>query len=104
MNISREAYERLKLVYKDKESFTQALEWAEGVANRIRMAKSKLNRESKEWATRRELLKQAVTTAARDCLHDACKHYPDPSGNNDSHWECLICEQTFHTHPRQQTK
>ena len=38
-----------------------------------------------------EKLKVKIRNVQNECKHSVINHVPDPSGNNDSFDECLIC-------------
>lgn len=59
----------------------------------VRWRLRKLDREMRMLMAERE-------RTVRRCPHDWVYH-PDPSGNNDSHYECAVCGRSVSRPPKQ---
>lgn len=64
-------------------------------ANKIRQEMDDYRRRLRTWQGDMEVAKKNFTAEEvaiqKSCAHRFTKYYADPSGNNDSHTECLIC-------------
>lgn len=62
------------------------------VCREIQNDKRKLELEYYENTKR---LKDQLANARKECPHLVTSYHPDPSGNNNSYYECVHCEKTM---------
>ncbi len=48
-----------------------------------------------EYKAKRAAIKAKLRDAQQKCTHSKTTYYPDPSGNNDSYWQCDLCGLRF---------
>jgi len=50
-----------------------------------------LEKLDKKYKAKKEILKQKLLEEQEKCPHKSITFHPDPSGNNDSYYECNRC-------------
>lgn len=50
---------------------------------------------SEKYHTDIQVLQEKVNDIVKACPHESTEYHPDPSGNNDSWSECLVCGKTL---------
>ena len=61
------------------------------IKNSVQEIERKLSAESKRHEKRAKKLNDELWAIQKQCPHNSTHYEPDPSGNNDSTMECLIC-------------
>lgn len=61
------------------------------VKDKIAMLKERVFQERLRHQRELDALNLQIASAQLECHHERTKQHPDPSGNNDSFTECLIC-------------
>lgn len=68
---------------------------AHTLAQRVRAAKAEIHSLERVHGKMMEDLKNTLEAIRAECDHPAASYHGDPSGNNDSHHECVVCGQTY---------
>ncbi len=58
---------------------------------RIKALRQKINEENARHSKERKRLDSVLAELRKQCPHSETQYHPDPSGNNDSSYECHIC-------------
>lgn len=76
-------------VRSDIEALEQALQFQEDLHNKAILG-----------------IRVAITEVRKNCPHpeEYVSYHPDPSGNNDSHYECSLCGRESSRHPNAASK
>lgn len=62
-----------------------------GIARRLQACENNLLTLQKQFNASKESLRSEQRDIWKECDHPVKTYHPDPSGNNDSHYECCIC-------------
>ena len=93
IKILRSKFNKLdKNEYKDFDDYL-AKKWKEiqNRANTSNYFANKYHKLEQEYKNKKAEIKKEEYLFQDKCEHEVTKYYPDPSGNNDSHTDCLIC-------------
>lgn len=63
----------------------------EDITSSIKSANKEIEAECKKHETTIKEIKLKITTLQKKCAHWSKTYHPDPSGNNDSYYECESC-------------
>ena len=61
------------------------------IKSQVLEIKRKLSAEAERHEKRVKKLREELWVIQKQCPHNSTHYEPDPSGNNDSSMECLVC-------------
>ena len=85
----------IKKYENDSAGLIDAIELYESIKSSVAQARDEMTRECQRHDEALRKLNAAISKARECCDHPSRKHHPDPSGNNDSFYECTICGAEF---------
>lgn len=76
---------------KQAEFIVSRINQAEQILNDIDVIHKNQNTIDEQYKRQKQDLNAAITKIQNECPHYDTTYYPDPTGNNDSFYECRLC-------------